>query len=371
MTSAHVTRAPESQSLRSERDTIIPSSTTHFVGEIHRMRGLAIVLVVACHVTDGAGWGHEGGLRHLAWAALGNATVPFVFVSGYLFHHLSGRFRYLPYLRKRFENVVIPYLIVTTPTLIHQYLNHSDVFADSSRPAWFSALSAYSTAAHMPIPFWYIPTIALFYVASQGLVALGRSKALPVATLGTLLVALVLHRSREHRCVWQSALYFLPVYLLGIWVSRDREVWLAALARHRGSLAVLACALFALQFPIDHVLGPIYSSAPFSMEAGSVDLDLPAKALMTLVALSWLCRESPILGRILPPVASASFGIFFVHEYVIQRFVRVERWFAAAHPVLSAFAVPVASIGVVLVSLFVVRVVQQALGRYSRLVIGC
>lgn len=335
------------------------------------MRGLAIVLVVACHVTDGAGWGHATGVRRMAWALLGNATVPFVFVSGYLFHHLSARFRYLAYLRKRFEGVVIPYLVVTTPTLVHQYLNHSDVFADRTRPAWLEALGAYSTAAHMPVPFWYIPTIALFYLASPALAALGRSRALPFATLVTLLCAVALHRSREHRCVWQSALYFLPVYLLGIWVSRDRTTWLAALARHRFWLLVLGCALFTLQLPIAHALGPVYSSAPFSTEAGSIDLDLPAKALLTLALLSWLCNESPLSHRLLPPVASASFGIFFVHEYVIQRSLGVERWFTAHHPLLSALAMPFATVGIVALSFLLVRVVQQALGRYSRFIIGC
>lgn len=136
-------------------------------------------------------------------------------------------------------------------------------------------------------------------------------------------------------------------------------------------LVGLGCALFALQLPVAHALGPIYSSAPFSTEAGWLDLGLPAKALMTLVLLSWLCNASPLLSRLLPPVASASLGIFFVHEYVIQRSLGGERWFDSEHPLLSAFVVPAGSLGVVLLSLLVVRLVQQALGRYSRFIIGC
>ena len=79
-----------------------PREPRPFLSYVHSMRGLAILAVVAVHVADALNFGHSTAFSERAiYALFGNASVLFVFVSGFLFQHLSGKFRFTTYLTKR------------------------------------------------------------------------------------------------------------------------------------------------------------------------------------------------------------------------------------------------------------------------------
>ena len=40
-------------------------------------------------------------------------TALFIFISGFLFQHLSKKFEYKNYLSKKWTNVILPYLFIT------------------------------------------------------------------------------------------------------------------------------------------------------------------------------------------------------------------------------------------------------------------
>jgi fucose 4-O-acetylase-like acetyltransferase len=343
-----------------------------FLSYVHSLRGLSIVAVVASHVAELIGWDRgPNPLERTLRALFSNGTVPFVFVSGFLFQHLMRKFRYGSYLRRRLATVILPYLLVSVPTLVLQYVRGNGLYAGAGHASAIGiALRAYLVGAQMPIPLWYVPMIALFFLAAPALRAVERHGWLVWTIFPSLIVAMFLHRSREHRLVFQSALYFLPVYLAGMWASSRREAMLAFLDRHSRSLLALTAAALVIELVL-HRSGPIYSRHPFSTEAGVVDLDLPLKLLLSFLVLALLRRYDASVSWAFDGLASASFGLFFVHGYVLlagAAFLR--RWSAGpVHLGVGGFVVSTA--GVVLVSLAGVRAVQRCFGRASRFVIGC
>ena len=330
------------------------------------------MLVVLGHVGEAEGWNSSGVLLgKLLCALIGNSTVPFMFVSGFLFQHLSARFRYGDYLARRFRHVVLPYLIVSIPALVYQYVRHVGIFAGENQqhPVAITLL-AYATGAHMPIPLWYIPVIVLFYLTAPLFLAVDRDPAWFWVIVPATVVAMFLHRSHGHRCVWQSALYFLPVYLTGVWASHYREALLEWVERWRWWLLATAVGLFVSEVLLGST-GPIYSQNPFSSEKGVVDLDLPVKLLFTLLLLEWLRRHDATVRGWLAWAADASFGLFFLHEYVIQAaegFARMTRQ-VFCHPGLAV--VVLSPLAVLASTMLGVRLVQRILGKWSRLAIGC
>lgn len=354
----------------------IPAARTRgaYLSYVHSLRGCAIVAVVAVHVVDAAGWDRAsaGPLQNMISALLGNATVLFIFVAGFLFQHLSHRFCYESYLVKRLGTVVLPYLVMSTPTLMQQYLKHTGVFTGTtSTPPLLVAAHAYLTGAQMPIPFWYVPVIILFFVAAPLFVTIDQYASAYWLLVPAFGVGALIHRSAGATVVWQSAIYFLSVYLLGMAASHYRETWLGLIGRYRWGILALAIALFSMNILLLRHRGPIFSKMPFSTEAGVVDLDLFAKSVLALFLLEWFRRHDERLRRWFTSLADASFGIFFVHGYFTQSLSHTRWWqhlsdspVGVAHVVLSVGAV-------VLFSLFCTRVAQRVLGRLSRFAIGC
>ena len=128
---------------------------------------------------------------------------------------------------------------------------------------------------------------------------------------------MLLHRSRGHHVVWQSTLYFLPVYLTGMWASAYRERILSFVGRHRWLIGGAAFVLWLYQITHHQYGGPIFSLRPFSTESGLVDLDLLTKLMVCLLALELLRKYDAVVRDRLRRLGETSFGIFFVHGPVL------------------------------------------------------
>lgn len=364
---------PPQQGPSSESDGTSSERRSTFLSYVHSLRGLAILMVVAVHVTDASDWGTSRSLFERTLKALfSNATVPFVFVSGFLFQHLSRRFRYRPYLEKRLLTVVLPYLIVSIPALVNQYLKHAGIYEGSgaANPILVAA-RACLTGAQMPVPLWYVPMIALFFLAAPLLLAIERRGWLPQVIVPALILAMTIHRSRSQRLVWQSALFFLPTYLCGMWASRHREPLLAFIAQHRWFLLGLAGVLFAIEVGPLHQVGALYSQHPFSTERGILDLDSTVKLLLTFLSLDVLKRHDGLVHGWFSGLAEASFGLFFLHEYVILLGLAIIRRQSSGPFHFGFVGFVVAVTAVVAISMAGVRITQRLLGSRSRFVIGC
>jgi len=310
----------------------------------------------------------------LLLATLRNGTVPFVFVAGFLFQHLSNRFRYQPYLKSKLKYVVLPYLIVSLPAIAHQYMSRSGIYELPTRPDVLHAVArafiACLTGAQMPVPFWFVPMIALFYVGAPLFMAIDKHPVWYWILPPAFVIAPLIHRSLGHKNVFHSALYFFPVYLLGLWSSHFRRPLFAWLRMHRWILGGLVVALLAIEVAVLHLDGPIFSLRPFSAERGVLDLDLFAKVLGSLLLIDFLQARRAATPAWLSAVANASFGIFFVHQYVIQFVVKVSLWLPVDLKRSGLAAAVILTLVVTSASFLAVSLVRRIFGKHSRIIVG-
>ena len=88
---------------------------TKILNYINVFRGLAILLIIMGHTMQ---FGENNSLAHIInCEMICGGTALFIFISGFLFEHLSYKFEYKNYLSKKWTNVVMPYLITAIPGL--------------------------------------------------------------------------------------------------------------------------------------------------------------------------------------------------------------------------------------------------------------
>jgi len=327
-----------------------------YLGHVHNFRGFAIVLIIVTHCVSAFDWSASPVLVDVLKRGVANGTILFLFIAGYLFQHLSGRYQVGDYLWKKARFVVLPYLLVSIPALLLYtvFMQRPDVPAGFyERPAIEQIGFFLVTGSHLA-PFWFIPTIVLYYLASPLLYWLDRQSWF--YWLLPLLVAIPVFVPRGHLDPVQSFVHFLPVWVLGMACSHHRELASRWLERLLLPLCVLVAVLFALEIGLAKGTHSAFSSL--------------GKIALTLVLFELFRRGGRLFDRGFALAGTLSFGLFFLHSYVISASkILVER-IAGGQPPGNLFAFACASLFAVLASMLVVRLVQMILGKASRLVIG-
>ena len=354
------------------------SPNRSFLGEIHSFRAVAIIAVVMTHVVDLLAWPVPPSLtERLIYSVAGNGTVLFLFVAGFLFQHLSARFTYADYLRGKLRNVIIPYLVISLPIIAFQYLRGKGIFADG-RPAdlggvlWRVA-KALTLATHQEVPFWFIPMIAVLYLAAPLLLFIDRHPRGYWLIAPLLVLSTFAHRPSHYEQIGQSLVYFFPAYLVGMCFSHYRRGALALVRLWRWPLTALSLALLVLEVWGLGRGGAIFSDRIFSTEAGVVDLNLPIK-LLASVLLVHLLSQPRVDARVrtkLDDLAGASFGVFFVHRPLIVLVLKLCRRFGQPKIAGGLGSLLVLSAVVTALSLLVVAGVRAIAGKRSRYLVGC
>jgi probable poly-beta-1,6-N-acetyl-D-glucosamine export protein len=348
-----------------------------FLSYIHSFRGAAILAVVATHVTDLLTWNKDQLLtQNLSYSIFQNGSVLFLFIAGLLFQYLSGRFRYTKYITGKLRNVILPYIIISIPIIVYEYLRHAGIFAPNyprrfDNPILHVAWS-YLSAAHLPIPFWFIPVIFILQVLAPVLLAVDRRPRLYWIILPLTVSSMFCHRPTDLTHIWHAFIYFAPAYIAGMWCSRYRESIIFRIAQWRLPLWGIAAALVVIEvFALDQG-GAIFCQTPFSMEAGILDLNFPLKLLVSFLLVELLYRYDDACRNKFAYLADTSFGIFFLHPYIIQFSKRVILPLAGIPYINGSFWAFLVLVPLVTgLSLALVALFRLVLGKHSRFVIGC
>lgn len=221
-------------------------------------------------------------------------------------------------------------------------------------------------------PFWFIPMVSLIYLLAPLLLYMDRSPWFYRYGFPLLFLAgLFSYRFGHNSSVFESLWYFLPVYSFGMWASYYQKG-----ITERGyalliPLLILYGVITYLEITDTLAIGKTYAYGE-SMKANAYlfnfgKLKASALCIILLVALHKLQHvKVPLWGAL----ASYSFGVFFVHLYVIR----------VLEIVLSKLNVAITfnsllyliHIGVtVLVCLAIVKFVKFVTKQNSRYFIGC
>lgn len=345
-----------------------------FLRYVHSFRAVAIVVIVAGHAVITLGRDAEPRTMDFLLDLLDNGTVLFVFIAGFLFAHLSRKYEYRDYLRKKLTNVILPYLLVSIPAVAYtvaftdpaealpQYLGGTST---AYQVVWMLATGG----GTFNYAVWFVPMIALFYLAAPVFMQFLTHPRLFWLIIPLLALSALAHRPPEV-ITPAIALYFLPAYLTGMWASHARErleplllrtwPWLMAVF----GVAVLARFLFS-----DHH-GNDYVAYLFSQQYGPVDWMVLQKVLLCFALLGLMMRLDGVLGDRLAYLADISFTIFFVHCYLLFAFQVAWTRLTGDLPQGNLLLWFLLTAGTVALTAAGTALAKRLLGRRSRYLIG-
>ncbi|MGB7249337.1 MAG: acyltransferase family protein, partial [Phormidesmis sp.] len=227
-----------------------------FLNSINHFRAIAIIIIVAGHCFYLA----DISFNTLPERSFGNliagGTVLFVFISGFLFHHIFyKRYQFKKFMAGKLKKVLLPYTLLSIVPITLRVLEkdaHYDLFdpqgADFINLYVVPALKYYLTGRFLPA-FWYIPFVMIIFLMSPLHMAFIQLKFKRQALITALLfvVALFLHRPENDILIFQAVVYFSPVYLLGIMCSEKKESIYSRLKNKEIYFLLFAVAMAILQ----------------------------------------------------------------------------------------------------------------------------
>lgn len=350
-----------------------------YLNSFNYFRGLAIVFIVTGHCLYMSGWEIDRVVeKWLANMVLGG-TALFVFISGFLFHHIYyPKFNYKKFMVTKVRNVLTPYLVLSGPLVLYSVLikgtgPHSAYFFSETGGPFVSHVRSvflYLWTGRILEAYWYIPFIMVVFVLSPLIVRFVGWPPLVRLFVMTVFfgVSLFLHRPVLNLSVVQSVIYFFPVYLLGIVISIHRETIYSSLKGREWQLLFLVVLLALIQALYYPYFGNSHKP-PF--ESGLPDIMLIQKTALCLFFMVWLNRFENILIPLLNTLASASFAIYFIHPYILWA---VQLVLNKRYPALVLLQGPglwvVMTVVVITISLVIAKGIRLIFPSYSRLIIG-
>ncbi|WP_394128798.1 acyltransferase [Shewanella maritima] len=293
-----------------------PKPKKAFLNSINHFRGIAIIFIVMAHCYRPAGWQVET-LADKAWFNLMmNGTVFFVFISGFLFHHVfSHRLDYRKYMTNKTKFVFLPYLLLSIPWIVwhitagttpQMHLNYTELTHPMSIANWYVITGRTLTA------YWYIPMGMMLFALAPWVMHLLKKQQLLLIAIPLFIAAMIIHRPLANLNAIQSLVYFLPVYLFGVWSSENKNKLFPFINKYWLAMLVTAIALAIIQA---HYFGAgTLNKAAFELTVP--DLMLPQKMLLALVILAILNKFEHVQIKPLQKLADVSFAIYFIHPWI-------------------------------------------------------
>ncbi|WP_144206653.1 acyltransferase family protein [Shewanella donghaensis] len=349
-----------------------PAKKKGFLNSINHFRGIAIIFIVMAHCYRPAGWEVET-LADKAWFNLMmNGTVFFVFISGFLFHHVFyHRWDYQKYMKNKTKFVFLPYLILSLPWIIWHLTTGTDpalhiLYAEIQNPV--KAASWYVITGRTLTAYWYIPMGMMLFALSPWVMHLIKRGHLLTVSLPLFIIAMLIHRPESNLNAIQSLFYFLPVYLFGVWGSAHRDKLFPFIDKF---WIVMLIAAIALAIGQAHWFGAgVLNKDAFDVTVP--DLMLPQKMLLALVILAILNKFEHISITPLQKLADVSFAIYFIHPWITTPW-----WMIYESPDIfgfdeqgNIFTTLIVTMGVIVISYFIAILIKKLLNKRSRYFIG-
>ncbi len=290
---------------------------------INVFRGLAILLIIAGHTLQ---IGNHGTLiNKITFEVFAGGTALFIFISGFLFQHLSYKFEYKNYMVKKWKNVIIPYMITAIPGIILCFTIPQIYKNPFDGLNYFTQIGIFLTTGRVHnVPTWFIPMIVIFFILSYLLLYLEKKnilyKLLPILIAVTVLIPRgdiepewvsnldYLHKYFAYiKYVLSGFIHFSSMYVLGMYLSKYKEK--IDIFYDKRLLLIFLMVVSAI--------ADIY----FNNINGTI-----SKIFLTLIILGYLkhydeqIKSLEKINNALDVTAKYSFGLFFIHWYYVFAF---------------------------------------------------
>ena len=305
---------------------------TKILNYINVFRGLAILLIIMGHTMQ---FGDSKSLINMInCEMICGGTALFIFISGFLFQHLSAKYEFKNYMSKKWTNVIMPYLVVSVPGIILCLVcpvAYKNSFAGLS--AWVQIPLHLTIGRVHNIPTWFIPMIVIFFLCSWLFLKLEKKgilyKLLPILFLITIFLPRGVAEYESTigmeyidkyivyvKYIITNFFHFIALYVFGMFCSAHKEI-IDKFYDKRILLWVLMLGLSALD---------IYAQYKYQYSNYTI-----SKIFLTMLVLAYLKHYDEFIlshkktNATLDFIAKYSFGLFFVHWY----------WFFAYNQIFS------------------------------------
>lgn len=340
-------------------------------------RGVAILFIVAGH--SFGTWPIDTFSEKVLTNIVYSGTALFVFISGFFFHHIFHKdFDMKIFMSKKTNNVLVPYLLLSTLGFIYFALSSTpfpflDRLISTDVTSWMDYIQLYVSylwTGRIMYAYWYIPFIMIMFLISPIFIAyikLSLAVRLTLMVILLLFSAFFVHRPILNMSPIHSVIYYIPVYLIGINCSINREQFELFLKGKTLFLGFIVIALAVLQSMYFDSRGALSKADIFSY--GGLDINIFQKIALCFFFISLLHRYE---NKTIPGIkllASSSFAIYFLHTWILHIIHQYRPFtlFPNAPDILIWFGVIIVT---VVISLLIAYSIKAVLKHNSRYLIG-
>ncbi|PUE46370.1 hypothetical protein B9Z47_13520 [Limnohabitans sp. 2KL-1] len=332
-----------------------------YLNYINNFRGFVIILIVGVHCLSSQllQWTSSSDTRYFLHSLLHGSSVFYIFIAGFLFQFLIDKYNYFDYLSQKFKFILLPYLFLSVPAILDEIYSPKEIYA--SLPVWKQVLIYYSTGIHMS-HFWFIPMILIYYLISPIFVIINKNykNYLVIPFLMILTVIIPREISPVHN-PFLSGMHFLGFYVFGMWISCRRKEIL-----NLSNYYFYGFILFVIIFFCSWIMSFYQNKSEYFLQF----LYVIKFSVMCVVILMFFYKYDQKMGRAMNFLAAPSFGIYFLHNYLIVLGEKIlMRMNIQIEGGLVKFGVSI--ILVTVLSYFLVRLTKMMLGKSSKIFIGC
>jgi hypothetical protein len=340
-----------------------------FLNYINNLRGLVIIFIVGFHSFWLIDWDINSLMYDVVYSFFKGSSAYFLFIAGFLFQHLLKSYQYQNYLKKKFQYVILPYLLVSIPAIVKMVFFTTDgIF--KAYPHYLQAPLYYLSGLHVS-PFWFIPMIVLFYLCSPVFAYFDKKRGFYWVLPVLILLSQVVLRSRGLAfgevdsllrvllAPLQSFVHFLSIYIFGMFCSHHKQSLFIYLQRYIAWIVLAFFGLFSLELFIEGHISYFEQNVNYF------------KSLVFLLLILYIFQRYDVfLGKKLALIGEMSFGIFFLHEYVNWVVWKAEKFLfggVMAGTLFNYLLILAISLGICMLLL---GITKRLFGRNSRLLVG-
>ncbi len=281
------------------------------------------MLIVLAHCYSISGVKIDTTLEAVFANLISGSTIHFVFISGFLFHHIFyQKQKTNTFFLGKVKRLLIPYTILSIVPIILKIKSKPEFWNAYLPPTGdgimheyvFPSLLYYISGAHL-IAYWYIPfAFCLFLMYPIHIKFIETKLRNQLIVLGVLyVIALLIHRPADDLALLQSVVYFTPAYLFGILCSINKTFIYTKLEGKEFLFLGAAVALAVLQA----LIGQHYNHYKLAFVYEGIDLILLQKSILCIFFMVFLNRYEHSRNKFLSLFAATSFAIYFIHGYVL------------------------------------------------------
>ena len=289
------------------------------------LRAIAIVLIVASHCDIFSNIHPTNFIHRLIINTTAGGTIVFVFISGFLYHHIFYlKSRTNIFFKKRVKRLVIPYLVLSIIPIfykIHYQPNFWVKFISSEKSGVFYdyiyPIILFLFSGEHLVAYWYIPfamLLFLCYPLHTSFIKTNNKIQIAIIIL-SLSIALIIQRPLPLSLqLIQSLIYFTPAYLIGIYCSKNKDK-LFHFFKNKEYLLLIP---FLIILFVQTYLGVEGNSEKSLFSYSGLDTIFPQKIFLSIFLMIYLHRFENQSNNFISLLANTSFAIYFLHGYILR-----------------------------------------------------